>query len=269
MRLEQELLGKTAQQQREINALRAAGVDASSERGQMILAEVEQYNRKEVALRALEEQQAALEQQQLAFADSVNYLGDIGLHAFEIWAGGADDMSEALKRLAIQLAAVGAKGLLLGQGPLAGLFGGGLNFFDGGGFGGFGGSTGAGGQLAAATSGAFAGLFADGGQIGAGQWGIVGEAGAEIVSGPAAVTPLGDVVGPALMPGGHGERGGGRQTIDIRIATDTGLIADVADQRIEAASGDIINVSVERARRVAASDAAGNIIRARRDRTAL
>ncbi len=44
------------------------------------------------------------------------------------------------------------------------------------------------GGSAAASSG-FAGLFADGGSIDAGKWGVVGEAGAEVVAGPAAVTP--------------------------------------------------------------------------------
>ena len=44
----------------------------------------------------------------------------------------------------------------------------------------------------------FAGLFAEGGSIGPGQWGIVGEKGAEVVAGPAAVTPL------AKLPGGGG-----------------------------------------------------------------
>ena len=36
----------------------------------------------------------------------------------------------------------------------------------------------------------FAGLFADGGTLGAGKWGIAGEAGPEIVSGPATITPM-------------------------------------------------------------------------------
>ena len=39
----------------------------------------------------------------------------------------------------------------------------------------------------------FAGFFAEGGKIPAGQWGIAGEAGAEIIQGPAAVTPVGDL----------------------------------------------------------------------------
>lgn len=37
----------------------------------------------------------------------------------------------------------------------------------------------------------FGGLFANGGTLGAGQWGIAGEAGPEIVHGPARITPMG------------------------------------------------------------------------------
>ena len=37
-------------------------------------------------------------------------------------------------------------------------------------------------------------------QIAAGQWGIVGEQGAEVVAGPAAVTPLGQAAGPGGAP---------------------------------------------------------------------
>ena len=36
----------------------------------------------------------------------------------------------------------------------------------------------------------FGGLYADGGTLGAGQWGIAGEAGPEIVHGPATITPM-------------------------------------------------------------------------------
>ena len=39
----------------------------------------------------------------------------------------------------------------------------------------------------------FAGFFAQGGMIGRNQWGIAGESGAELVSGPARVTPMGGV----------------------------------------------------------------------------
>lgn len=45
------------------------------------------------------------------------------------------------------------------------------------------------GGLFSSISSGFSGMFANGGTIGAGQWGIVGEAGPEIVTGPASITP--------------------------------------------------------------------------------
>src|SRR5690606_23643518 len=42
----------------------------------------------------------------------------------------------------------------------------------------------------------FAGLFAKGGTIGAGKWGIAGEAGPEIVKGPAQVIPMSQIGSP-------------------------------------------------------------------------
>jgi len=45
---------------------------------------------------------------------------------------------------------------------------------------------------------AFAGFFASGGTLGAGQWGIAGEAGPEVVRGPASITPMGGGGGPSI-----------------------------------------------------------------------
>jgi lambda family phage tail tape measure protein len=102
-------------------------------------------------------------------------------------------------------------GNILGMGnqrnsPLipGGGFGGGMN--QGGGFGGIsnifggigskvggivGGISNAVGSVWDTVSGLFDGWFANGGQIGAGKFGVVGENGPELVSGPATVTPMG------------------------------------------------------------------------------
>ncbi|RFC66443.1 hypothetical protein DYI37_03090 [Fulvimarina endophytica] len=56
--------------------------------------------------------------------------------------------------------------------------------------------------LAQSLSGGFAGLFAEGGSIPSGKWGITGEAGPEIVHGPATVVPM------ARMPVMSGPSGG-------------------------------------------------------------
>ncbi len=52
-----------------------------------------------------------------------------------------------------------------------------------------GGLAGAGSSGVGGINAAFSGLYAEGGSIGAGRWGIVGEKGAEVVAGPATVTP--------------------------------------------------------------------------------
>lgn len=46
----------------------------------------------------------------------------------------------------------------------------------------------------------FGGFFADGGKLGAGKFGIAGEAGAEIVTGPANITPMNQLAAPAAPP---------------------------------------------------------------------
>jgi len=55
--------------------------------------------------------------------------------------------------------------------------------------------------------GGFGGLFANGGTLGAGQWGIAGENGPEIIHGPARVTP---------MENGNGRGGGANVTVNIQ-----------------------------------------------------
>lgn len=208
LELELLLLGKTAEQQREINALRQAGVTASSAGGQVILDTVGKINQQRLAEQALSEQMNSRLEQQRALGDSMEYLGNVGMSALDAWLDGADDAAQSLKRMGVQLAFLAAQGLLLGQGPLAGLFGSGLGLFGGGG----------GSQLAGAVSGGFAGLFATGGKIGANEWGITGEAGPELVSGPATVTPLSKAVGGALTV--PGRAGTSTQNINIGVAVD-------------------------------------------------
>ena len=90
----------------------------------------------------------------------------------------------------------GLQAALAGSGPLAGIMGTqGTNGAPGGLFGALGSMLLGGGANAAASG--FSGLFADGGSIGAGRWGVVGEKGAEVVAGPATVVPWAKAVGAA------------------------------------------------------------------------
>lgn len=93
----------------------------------------------------------------------------------------------------------GLQAALAGSGPLAGIMGTqGANGAPGGLFGALGSMLLGGGANAAASG--FSGLFANGGSIGAGRWGVVGERGAEVVAGPATVVPWAKAVGAAAQP---------------------------------------------------------------------
>jgi hypothetical protein len=78
--------------------------------------------------------------------------------------------------------------------------------------------------LAAGVSSIFGGFFADGGTLGAGKWGIAGEAGPEIIKGPAEVVPMGKMGG-----------GGNTYIIDAR-GTDESVVARLG-QALKALAG--------------------------------
>lgn len=77
---------------------------------------------------------------------------------------------------------------------------------------------------------AFAGLFAEGGRLGAGEWGIAGENGPELIEGPARITPL-DAAGGGVTVVSH-------NTIDARGSTMSEArfraILDERDRRLRA-----------------------------------
>lgn len=75
----------------------------------------------------------------------------------------------------------------------------------------------------------FSGLFADGGSIDAGHWGIVGEAGPEIVTGPAEVTPMGSgvpMIDLARMPAAMNPLAAARDSEWLRFFHETGLVLE-------------------------------------------
>ena len=110
------------------------------------------------------------------------------------------------------LSKAGLGAALTGSGPFAGLFGTmGSKGAEGGIFGAIGKSLFGGGGTVSSGTPSFAGLFAEGGSIGSGQWGIVGEKGAEVVSGPAAVTPW------SKLPAGGGQ--GSTQVINFNVTS--------------------------------------------------
>ena len=117
-------------------------------------------------------------------------------------------LQDVLKGVVQALEQASLKALILGEGPLASLFGTAAPA----------GATGAAsiGGLFGGLLGAFGGAHASGGSIGAGQWGIVGEKGAEIINGPATVTPTSQI--NAALNAGGGARGGHRVSLNVDVS---------------------------------------------------
>ncbi|MGH6846605.1 MAG: hypothetical protein ACREC0_03940 [Methylocella sp.] len=122
-------------------------------------------------------------------------------------ATGGESLKSALKDIVKLLEQAAIKAIILGEGPLASLFG----------------TAGSGGAGAGGLGGIFGQLlkgfgFAEGGDLASGQFGIVGEPGPELIQGPAAITPFRQI--NAALNAGGGGRGGHAvaMTIDVRGA---------------------------------------------------
>ncbi len=118
------LVGASNTEKEIANTLRRAGVDAASTEGQRIAELVTAIERE---TEARQKQAEAVAKQQQATEN----LFQMGADALTSMVDGSMKAEEAVKRLAVQLALAAAQAALLGSGPLAGLFGGGL--FGGGG----------------------------------------------------------------------------------------------------------------------------------------
>lgn len=203
LQFELDTMGMSAQSLRLQNALRQANVDIYSAEGQKISDLVERVNAKEAATKAAAEADKQAKEAQEKFVramdNGLNMIGDTILSI----ADGSDKASDAVKRLAVELALAAAQAALFGSGPLAGLFGGGS-------FGGGFKST----QLSGALASGSIGLFANGGVTN--KPAIFGEAG------PEAAVPLPDGrhIPVKMMGGGVG----GQQT--VRVITETRFVND-------------------------------------------
>lgn len=166
--------------------LTKAGTTADTDAGKKIVALVE----KNEMLKAQEETRIFLIEEatrkQEEFAQSLQSLAQAGVASMEEWILNGGRLTDVLGQLTKQLAEMAIQAMLFGQGPMAGLFGTSSQAAGGGGLFGslIGGLTGA--------TGAFGGIYAAGGTLGAGKWGIAGEGGVpEVIHGPANITPLG------------------------------------------------------------------------------
>lgn len=127
--------------------------------------------------------QAKLKASQAATNEAFGFASATAARGLESLILDGARLSEVGASILRSTARQGLEAALTGAGPFAGAFG------TQGKAGATGGLFGALGAVLPGGPG-FAGLFASGGTIAPGQWGIVGERGAEVVAGPAAVTPF-------------------------------------------------------------------------------
>ena len=166
------------------------------------------------------------------------------------WRAGSGQLAQGLESLILDgarlgdvlrsaLSSVARQGLnaaLTGTGSFAGLFGtasgngragglfGAVETLFSGGLGASGGSGsvlgglfgGGGSSAGPAADARFAGLYANGGTLQSGQWGIVGERGAEVVAGPATVVPVGRMAPPGRAAPSAGAT---HQTINFNVTS--------------------------------------------------
>ncbi|WP_131114301.1 hypothetical protein [Lichenihabitans psoromatis] len=160
------------------------GADATGGQKQAVAALVGQIDAAKTA-------QSSLKREQSATNEAWSYGADQAERAIEgvlLYGGRLQDVGRSLLT---SVSRQGLQGALTGSGSLAGLFG---TVGTGGQTGGLFGAiqslfgSGVGNASGSGLSG-FSGLYANGGSIGAGQWGIAGEKGAEVVAGPATIVP--------------------------------------------------------------------------------
>lgn len=188
------------------------GTDATLAQKQAVVALVGQIDAAKASQKALAAQQAAVNDAWSFGADAISR----GLEGVILRGQRLQDVARSLLT---SFARQGLEGALTGGGSFAGLFGtAGQGGRTGGLFGAlqglFSGGLGGAGPGTGSIDAAFAGLYADGGTIGAGRWGIVGERGAEVVAGPATITPWSKLSGggAAAGPAAH-------QTINFNVTT--------------------------------------------------
>jgi tape measure domain-containing protein len=209
LRVEAQLLGETTiVRERALavldleNEAKQAGLTITPQLNAQIQAEAEAYAQAADAMEKAQEKQESLNELQQAF-------GQLGISSFQGLIDGSKTLNDVLDDTLKLLTDMALKSIFLGEGPLPNLFGG-----RGGGL-----SASTGSILAGRTAGGFGGLFASGGTLGAGKWGIAGENGPEVIHGPAGVTPMtgghlkvvvnnnaGDVIGTSERRGAGGER---------------------------------------------------------------
>lgn len=182
------------------------GTDATLQQKQAVAALVTQIDAAKASQKALKAEQEASNDAWSFGADAV----ERGLDGVLLRG---ERLQDVARQLLSSVARQGLSAALTGGGSLAGLFGtAGQNGQVGGLFGAVQSLFGSG-LTGQGLGAAFSGLYAEGGSIGAGRWGIVGEKGAEVVQGPATVTPWSKLA--VARPGGVSAQ----QTITFNVTS--------------------------------------------------
>lgn len=152
---------------------------------------------------------------------TADFFGQTLEGTIERLATSGESLKSALKDIVKLLEQAAIKALVLGEGPLAGLFG----------------TAGSGAAGTAGLGGIFGQLFnllpgfASGGNLASGQYGIAGESGPELIQGPGTVTPFRQISAALNSGGGRGGVSDNSRTFHVDAR---GAQAGVADQIVSA-----------------------------------
>lgn len=210
-----------------LNAAKKAGIEVTPALREQIEGLAEGYAQATVEANKLTESQEQAREAADFFKDSM-------MDAFQSMVPTIETGNSALDKFLNTLIEAVMQATLLGKGPLAGLFGGGAGGFLGGigklfGF--------ANGGVAAHGRPQPIKAFARGGVSRSAA--IFGEAG------PEAAVPLPDGRRIPVDLRTNARRGSSTETINVVLQDDSGRMASIADQRIQTASGAIVQVSVQ------------------------
>jgi len=221
-----------------LNAAKKAGIEITPALKEQINGLAEGYAHATVEANKLAESQEQAREAADFFKNSM-------LDAFQSMVPTIETGNKALDKFLNTLIEAVIQATLLGKGPLAGIFGGGGG---GGLFSGIGKLFGfANGGVAAYGRPQPLKTFAKGGVSRSAA--IFGEAGAEA----AVPLPDGRRIPVDLRMGGKQSRGG-TETINVVLQDDSGRMAQIADQRIQTASGAIVQVSVQQSAKAVQSN---------------
>ncbi|MGU3401581.1 hypothetical protein ACLBWS_17915 [Brucellaceae bacterium D45D] len=219
-----------------LNAAKKAGIEVTPALREQIEGLAEGYAQATVQANKLTESQEQAREAADFFKDSM-------MDAFQSMVPTIETGNSALDKFLNTLIEAVMQATLLGKGPLAGLFGGGAGGFLGGigklfGF--------ANGGVAAHGRPQPIKAFARGGVSRSAA--IFGEAG------PEAAVPLPDGRRIPVDLRTNARRGSSTETINVVLQDDSGRMASIADQRIQTASGAIVQVSVQQSAKAVQSN---------------